>query len=43
MLSILIIFGISLIGFPIATLWVIKTNNILTSCLIYIIVNSFYQ
>ena len=38
MLNILIIFGISLIGFPIATLWVIKTNNILTSCLIYIIV-----
>lgn len=38
MLSFLIIFGICLIGFPIATLWVIKTNNILTSCLIYIIV-----
>jgi len=37
MLGILIIFGIGLIGFVIATLWVIKTNNILTSCLIYII------
>lgn len=33
----MIIFGIGLIGFVIATLWVIKTNNILTSCLIYII------
>lgn len=38
MLSFLIIFSICLIGLPIATLWVIKTNNILTSCLIYIIV-----
>lgn len=37
MLGILIIFGIGLIGFVIATLWIIKTNNILTSCLIYII------
>ena len=37
MLGILIIFGIGLIGFVIATLWVIKTNNILTSCLIHII------
>lgn len=37
MLGILIIFGTGLIGFVIATLWVIKTNNILTSCLIYII------
>lgn len=37
MLGILIIFGIGLIGFVIATLWVIKTNNILTSCFIYII------
>lgn len=37
MLGILIIFSIGLIGFVIATLWVIKTNNILTSCLIYII------
>lgn len=37
MLGILIIFGIGLIGFVIATLWVIKTNSILTSCLIYII------
>lgn len=37
MLGILIIFGIGLIGFVIATPWVIKTNNILTPCLIYII------